>query len=250
MEEIMKDPYEVLGVPRNASEEEVKKAYRKLSRQYHPDANINNPNKAQAEEKFKEVQQAYQQIMYDKEHGEGSYEAKQGGGRSSSSSGGYGGYRGYGGYGGYGSYGGYGRSGSSSSGSSANEDPHLRAAENYIRSNQFDQAINVLNGIQNRTARWYYLSALANSGRGNNVLALDHAQKAVQMEPNNLQYRQLLSEMEGGGRWYQSMGEEYGHPMSHGGNYCTRLCLTWVICSCCCSGGGGMRMGMPIMMCC
>ncbi|MCD7765472.1 MAG: DnaJ domain-containing protein [Lachnospiraceae bacterium] len=251
----MKDPYEVLGVSRNASEEEIKKAYRKLSRQYHPDANINNPNKAQAEEKFKEVQQAYQQIMYDKEHGAGSYEAKQNGGRSSSSSSSAGGYgsSGYGGYGGFGGFGGYGRySGSgqsSSSGSSANDDPHLRAAENYIRSNHYNEAINVLNGISNRTARWYYLSALANSGRGNNVLALDHAQKAVQMEPNNMQYRQLLSEMEGGGRWYQSMGEEYGNPMTHANSYCTRLCLAWIICSCCCGGGG--RMGaMPYFLCC
>ena len=55
----MRDPYEVLGLERGASEEEVKKAYRKLSRIYHPDANVNNPNKDQAEEKFKEIQQAY-----------------------------------------------------------------------------------------------------------------------------------------------------------------------------------------------
>ena len=59
----MRNPYEVLEVPETASEEEIKKAYRKLSRKYHPDANVNNPNKAQAEEKFKEIQQAYQQIM-------------------------------------------------------------------------------------------------------------------------------------------------------------------------------------------
>ena len=54
----MRDPYEVLGVPRGASDDEIKKAYRKLSRKYHPDANINNPDKASAEERFKEVQQA------------------------------------------------------------------------------------------------------------------------------------------------------------------------------------------------
>ena len=65
----MKNPYDVLGVPQNASEDEIKKAYRKLSRTYHPDANINNPNKAEAEEKFKEIQQAYQQIMQEREHG-------------------------------------------------------------------------------------------------------------------------------------------------------------------------------------
>ena len=69
----MRDPYQVLGVSQDASEEEIKKAYRKLSRMYHPDANINNPNKAQAEEKFKEIQQAYQQIMKQREQGSSPY---------------------------------------------------------------------------------------------------------------------------------------------------------------------------------
>ena len=53
------DPYRVLGIPQSATDDEVKKAYRALSRKYHPDSNINNPNKEQAEEKFKQVQQAY-----------------------------------------------------------------------------------------------------------------------------------------------------------------------------------------------
>ena len=57
----MINPYGVLGVSPSATDEEIKKAYRALSRKYHPDANINNPNKMQAEEKFKEVQQAYEQ---------------------------------------------------------------------------------------------------------------------------------------------------------------------------------------------
>ena len=55
----MIDPYSILGISRDASDEEVKKAYRKMSRKYHPDANIDNPNKEQAEEKFKQVQHAY-----------------------------------------------------------------------------------------------------------------------------------------------------------------------------------------------
>ena len=85
----MKNPYEILGVPENASEEEIKKAYRSLSRKYHPDANINNPNKEKAEEKFKEIQQAYQQIMHERERGTS--------GGSGSYSQEYGGYGGFGG---------------------------------------------------------------------------------------------------------------------------------------------------------
>ena len=65
----MSDPYQVLGVPHGATEEEIKKAYRALSRKYHPDANVNNPNKAQAEEKFKEIQAANQQEMKEKTGG-------------------------------------------------------------------------------------------------------------------------------------------------------------------------------------
>ena len=69
----MTDPYSVLGIPRNASDEEIKKAYRSLSRKYHPDANINNPDKDKAEARFKDVQQAYQQIMREKEYGSSGY---------------------------------------------------------------------------------------------------------------------------------------------------------------------------------
>ena len=62
----MRNPYQILGVSETASMDEVKKAYRKLSRIYHPDANVNNPNKDQAEAKFKEIQAAYQQIVNEK----------------------------------------------------------------------------------------------------------------------------------------------------------------------------------------
>ena len=65
----MSNPYEVLGISPSASDEEIKKAYRNLSRKYHPDANINNPNREQAEEKFKQIQQAYDQIMKEKQYG-------------------------------------------------------------------------------------------------------------------------------------------------------------------------------------
>ena len=157
------DPYEVLGVSRGASDEEIKKAYRNLSRKYHPDANINNPNKAAAEEKFKQVQQAYDQIMKEKEQG---------------ASGGY-----YGGYGDFG-FGGYQNRQTSGGGEYEN---YMRAAANYIQSRHFKEALNVLNTMQERNAMWYYYSDIANNGVGNNVIALEHAKQAAAMEPGNYQ---------------------------------------------------------------
>lgn len=234
----MPDPYSVLGVDRNASDDELKKAYRSLSRKYHPDANINNPHKDEAEAKFKEVQQAYQQIMDERER---SY-TSGGGGSSSGSGSGYGGsfYGGYGPFGGFGSfdgYGGYGQSGESDS-RRETTDPHLKAAANYIRSGHYREALNVLDGIRERNALWYFYSASANSGLGNNVTALEHAREAVRLEPENIQYRMLLERMESGGSWYQQRQTMYGYPGSFDSSCCVKLCVANLLCNLCCGGGG------------
>ena len=234
----MPDPYSVLGVDRNASDDELKKAYRSLSRKYHPDANINNPHKDEAEAKFKEVQQAYQQIMDERERGYTS----GGGGSSSGSGSGYGGsfYGGYGPFGGFGSfdgYGGYGQSGESDS-RRETTDLHLKAAANYIRSGHYREALNVLDGIKERNALWYFYSASANSGLGNNVTALEHAREAVRLEPENMQYRMLLERMEGGGTWYQQRQTMYGYPGSFDSSCCVKLCVANLLCNLCCGGGG------------
>lgn len=234
----MRNPYDVLGISENASEEEIKKAYRALSRKYHPDANVNNPNKDQAEEKFKEIQQAYQQIVYEKEHGPGSYGNRGGSSAGAGSSYGSSGYgnSGYGGFGGFGGYGSYQNAGGNAS-YGYNSDPKLQAAENYIRNHHYTEALHVLSEISARSAHWYYLSAMANAGQGNNVAAKEHAQKAVSMQPDNMMYRQLLAQMENGGSWYQSMGDMYGSPMSGQGDWCMKLCLLNMFCNCCCGRG-------------
>lgn len=210
----MADPYEVLGVDRNASDEEIKKAYRKLAKQYHPDANPNNP---EAAKKMQQINAAYDQIKNpDKFQGQ-----RQGG------------YNPYGGYGSYGGYGGYQDS------RSEHQDTYQQAAYNYIRYRRYREALNVLNQMEQekRNARWYYLSALANNGMGNQVTALEHMRRAVSMEPDNPEYLAALNRMERGGDDYRTRAGSYrGFDLSM--NPCASLCLCYTLNLCCCGGRG------------
>lgn len=217
----MTDPYKVLGVSRDSSDDEIKKAYRSLSRKYHPDANMNNPNKEKAEEMFKLVQQAYDQIIKEKESGFGSFGS-------------------FGGFGG--AYGGQ----QSNTTENMDEDMiHLRAAVNYINSRHFQEAINVLNGISDRDSRWYYYSAMANAGQRNQATALEHAKRATDMEPHNIQYQTLYQQLQNGGNWYSGMGQTYGMPTMNGGNFCLKLFIANLICNICCGSSGMCCGGTP-----
>ncbi len=242
----MYDPYACLGISRNASEEEIKKAYKALSRKYHPDANINNPNKAQAEEKFKEIQAAYQQIMKERTEGysySGSGYSQSGGYGNNSGYGGSGGY-GYGQSGSYGGFGGFGGFGQQSQETGYEEEARIRAAGNYIRNGYYREARTTLDGMgqQERNARWYYYSGIAHAGLGNNVAALEHAKRAVALEPNNMEYRSLVYRFENGGTWYTQRQAAYGYPTFGSGNMCMKLCIANMLCNLCC-GGGGMCCG-------
>lgn len=213
----MQDPYKILGVSRDASDEEVKKAYRKLSRKYHPDANINNPHKEQAEEMFKIVQQAYRQIMDEREG-----KSTAGGAYDSDP------FRGTG------------------SGSGGYENPEMQAAANYINTRHFREAMNVLNNISERDGTWYYLHAAANAGMGNTADALNDAAKAVEMEPGNYEFQRLYQQLQSGGSWYNDMSRGYGY----GGNPCgesgsqtscgrTAASILSLLACCTCMGAGG-----------
>lgn len=204
------DPYKVLEVSPNASDEEIKKAYRELSRKYHPDSYVNNPLAGLAEEKFKEVQEAYNQIMKDRENG----------------------YSGV--------------------GSAGDESEEMRIVYSYLNSGNYVQALNELQRVPLRSARWYYYSAIANAGVGNNIMAYDHAGQAVNMEPGNADYRNLLNQMESQGQRYQdyrygtgsgtgnygggygNYGGGYGRGLGTGNLCCEMLCAD----QCCeCMGG-------------
>lgn len=199
---MISNPYQVLDVSPSASNEEIKKAYRELSRKYHPDSYINNPLADLAEEKFKEVQEAYEQIMKERENG---------------SQGGY--YYGQSSY----EYG------------SQDETIEMQTVHNYINAGRYRDALNVLSGIGLRSARWYYYSAAANAGIGNNIIALEHARQAVNMEPNNPEYQKLLNQMEWQGQRYQDTRYNNGNGYGRGydmGNFCCDLWCADTLCEC------------------
>lgn len=225
-----KNPYDVLKVSPNASDDEIKRAYREMSRKYHPDANVNNPLADLAEEKFKEIQEAYNTIMREREQSSYSY-GGNGSGNNSYNSNSYS-------YG-SGSYGGHQKNGSYQNDYREPQSAELQEAYNFINSRRFQDALNVLNRMSIRSAQWYYLSAMANMGLGNNILAKDHAGQAVNMEPNNIQYRQLLNQLNWNSQRYQS--NPYGGNYANGGSTCgtgNMCCDLWILDTLCeCTGG-------------
>lgn len=190
---MIEDPYKILGVSPNASDEEIKRAYRRLAKQYHPDR---NPGDQEAARKMQEVNAAYEQIKNPD--------------------------RGRAGYGGY-------------SQSHDTGDRYMAAAYNYIRFGRYQEALNILNSVTDRSARWYYLSAVAHSNLGNQVTALEHIRRAVSMEPDNPEYLQVLNIIESGGQVYRRNAGNY-RGFTMGGASCAPLCLCWLANFFCCPG--------------
>ncbi len=205
----MSDPYKVLGVSPDATDEEVKKAYRLLAKKYHPDL---NPGDAAAAKKMQEINAAYEQIKNPE--------------KAASGQGGYGGY-------GYDPFGGYGWTYTDQS----HGDQYQQAAYQYIRMGRYAEARNILSNCAQKNAQWYYLSALCNNGLGNQVTALEHIRKAVSMEPDNMVYLRTLQNIQNGGAAYREQAGEYrGFRMR--GSPCASLLLCWVFQLFCCPGRG------------
>ena len=229
----MSDPYTILGISSSATDDEVKKAYRTLSKKYHPDMNINNPNKEETTKKFKEVQNAYDQIMDMRKHGYTNANQYQ---QQYSQSNNYYEQRQYADMNDFFSdfFSNAYRNQYQGNQYQSKEDGYYSAVINYINQGYYEEALNVLSSIENRNGRWYYYSAIANARLGNNAKAMDHARTAVSLEPNNLAYQQLVDELSRGRSRYQSHYRSYGSPMSNYGNCCYQVLLFNLLCNCCC----------------
>ena len=210
----MNDPYQILGVSENASDEEIKKAYRELARKYHPDNYHDNPLADLAQEKMKEINAAYEQITKERSSGR-----RAGGGSSS-----YGGGASYGGYGGYQGYG--------SSRSYSGQSSVLQQARIAIQTGNISRAEALLDNYSDHNAEWNFLKGAVCYRRGWLDEALRYYRAAVKLDPGNAEYRQALEYMEGTEDTSYSPTGSFGTLCS--GNPCLSLCCLYTLCN----GGG------------
>lgn len=194
----MTDPYKVLGVSPHATDDEVKDAYRRLARKYHPDNYVNNPLSDLATEKMKEINEAYDEIQRQRKGGGSGY-----------------GQQSYGGY--QQSYGGSGQ---------------FADIRRLINLNRLADAEELLDGVASgsRGAEWNYLKGIVNYRKGWLDNAVTYLNTACSMDPANMEYRQALNQLTQRQQGYAQAG---GTSMCEvcASLYCANAC-------CQCMGGG------------
>ncbi|HJA63001.1 MAG TPA: DnaJ domain-containing protein [Candidatus Intestinimonas stercoravium] len=201
----MNDPYSVLGVKPDASDEEIKRAYRDLARKYHPDNYQNNPLADLAEEKMKEINEAYDAITKMRASGGGSQQSGYQSGYQQS------GYRRQSGY-------------------SAGGTIYARVRQ-AINLGDLSQAEQLLQSAPNQDAEWHFLMGSIAYRKGWLDEAAQQYQLACNMEPGNMEYRQAYQMMQRGGQAYRP------YQYSSGMDSCD--CCTTMLCLNCLCGGCG-----------
>ena len=260
---MVSDPYKILGISPGASQEEIKKAYRQKAKENHPDLHPEDPDSTR---KMNEINEAYDMLMHPEKYQarqqqeqqrrsqqgyrpDGSYGQQQSNSyRQQGSGGGYSPF-GHQGSGGWQSTGGwfdfddfFGFGGQQQSGpvhpprEEAFDSQEIRLAVRAINNRSFQEAINLLVRIPSmgRNARWHYLFALAQHGSGNTMTAQEEMQRAVQMEPNNQLYHQLLQQYRQAGQTYERRAQGFNMGAMDPSRICMTFCLANFLCNCCC----------------
>lgn len=225
----MSDPYKILGVSRTASDDEIKQAYRALAKKYHPDQYAGNPLQEIADEKMKQINEAYDTIVAERKN-QSNYGSSYGGNSNS--------------YGGYSNT--YGNNYSNSYNYYQNTASEFSDVRRLIQSGRIADAEQLLNGVlgEKRGAEWNYLKGLCLMRRGYLEDARDHFARATELEPSNMEYRaaynQAMNQRSG------VYGGGYNPNMMTSGNCNTcDVCNTLICADCCCE-----MMGGDLIRCC
>ena len=208
MENDMDDPYKVLGLDRNATDEEIKAAYRELVKKYHPDKYQDNPLADLAQEKLMEVNEAYDLMM----RGKGSSAARRNAANAN--------------------YGPRGNSASeytsTSSRYSSYGSPEYDAIRVALDNGELARAQDMLINRRVRDAKWSFLSGVLSYKKGYRDDALANVRQAISMDPENQEYRNVYTRMNGQAYTYKRTGNELGFPVGMD-------CMDCITCYCCSS---------------
>ena len=196
------DPYRVLGVSPTASDDEIKKAYRELARKYHPDNYVNNPLADLAQEKMKEINEAYDTITKQRASGSSSgtwqnqYQYQSTGYQTSSG------------------------------------DPSFSRIRQMIMTGQIAAAEQALAASQDRGAEWHFLMGSICYRKGWYDEARRYFQNACSMEPANTEYQMALRNINSTNQYYRQTGGIANN------DWCG-ACSSLMVADCCCECMGG-----------
>lgn len=201
----MNNPYEILGIKEGASEEEIRKAYRELVRKYHPDQYANNPLSDLAQEKMKEINEAYNFLIKNKGSSSTNRQYQNSNNRNK-----------------------YNHNSSHSN--------IFQQIRRLIETGNVVEAERMLDGISTRDAEWNFLKGAIYVKKGWYDQAHQYFQRAVNMNPNNPEYRAALSNMYSRNTTYRNVGNNMGY----GGGMSSCDCCSTLLCAdCCCECMGG-----------
>ncbi len=201
----MKDPYQVLGVSPNATDDEIKTAYRNLARKYHPDKYRDTDLAEMAGEKMKEINAAYDEVQKLRS-------GKQTAGGGASSSGSYSGGQTY---------------------QNASGNPFIYVRQ-LINARRINDASQVLAGMpeDQRGAEWHFLMGVVAAGRGHYVDAQHFFDTACGMDPNNNEYRDAAERLRSGNTQFGG-----GQTAQSSSCSCCDVCAAFMCADCCCDMG-------------
>jgi molecular chaperone DnaJ len=206
--EKLSNPYEVLGINQGASEEEIKKAYREMVKKYHPDQYQDNPLSTLAEEKLREINEAYESLTKNTNVNSNGYRGRG---------------KGWGGFNNPGTSGG---------------SEFFNQVKMHIKSGNIRAAEELLKNSNDRTAEWYYLNGLVFLRKGWYDEAYSSIQTAVNMDPNNFEYRDALNRINTSNKTYR--GNAFGRGYGGSPDLCTMCQCLWCSDICCECGGGDL----------